>query len=80
MGRHMALDKEDAPGRVNAGGQNHGRSFPGVTAQGCRVLPDGQGVEVCHHIQTVELVLELGPVADRPDIIAQGKGAGGLNA
>ena len=76
----MALDKEDAPGRVDAGGQQHGRGLAGVAAEGRRLLPDGQGVEVGHHIQAVELVLQLGPVADRADVVAQCKGAGGLDA
>ena len=80
VGRDMALDKEDALGRVDAGGQQHGRGLAGVAAEGCGLLPDGQGVEVGHHIQAVELILQLGPVADRPNVVAQSKGAGGLDA
>ena len=69
-----------AGSRVDAGGQQHGRGLAGMAAEGRRLLPDGQGVQVGHHIQAVELILELGPVADRPDVVAQGKGAGGLDA
>src|SRR5699024_1441418 len=61
-------------------GQQHGRGLAGVAAEGCGLLPDGQGVEVGHHIQAVELILQLGPVADRPNVVAQSKGAGGLDA
>ena len=80
MGGHMALHKQHMLLRVNADGQQQGGQFPGVAAQRGGVLPHGQGVQVGHHVQAVVAVLQKGPVAQRPQVVAQRRGAGGLNA
>ena len=80
MGAHMALHKQHALFGINAGGQQHGRSLPGLTAQGRGILPHGYGVQIRHHIQAIKFLLQSAPVAHCAHIVAQGKGTGGLDA
>ena len=44
---HLALDEEDALLQVDAHGQQHGIGFQSVLPEGGRLLPDGDGMEMC---------------------------------
>ena len=76
----MALHEQQAHLRVDAGGQQHGGGLPGLAAQGRGLLTHGQRVQVGHHVQALKILLQAAPVADGPDVVAQGEGAGGLDA
>ena len=69
---HMALHKHYAFFGVDAAGQQKGRRLARLAAQGRGVLPHGDGVFVHHGIDAFIFVLQLGPVAHRPHIIAPG--------
>ncbi len=44
------------------------------------IIPEIKFMQIGYHIQTLVIILQLAPVAHSADVIAQGKGAGGLNA
>jgi hypothetical protein len=75
----MALDKDQTLFRIDAGSQEKGKSFQGLPAQVRRVLTDGQGMKVRNEIIAVIIFLELPPVPDCPDIVAQRENARRLN-
>ena len=80
VGRHMGLDKEDALLRVKTAGNIVGQEHQGAAAQLRRVLTDGDGVLVGQEEVTVKLLNHIGPMAQRPQIVAQMQIAAGLNA
>ena len=78
MLRHVGLDEDDAPLRVDAAGDELGVQLQRLAAQGRRVLPDGDGMLVGHAVQGVVVVLERGPIAQSAEVVAQGDLAAGL--
>ena len=76
----MALHKQHAVYRVDAGSQQQGGQLAGAAAQGGGFLPHRQRVQVGHHIQAVVVVLQQRPVAHRAHVVAQRGRAGGLDA
>ena len=69
---HMGLDKDDALLRVQPTGDKLGIKFQGLPAQGRRVLADGDGVLIGDAIDGVIVLLQGNPVAQSPQVIAQG--------
>src|SRR6185437_11140968 len=57
-----------------------GRDLARLVAQLRRILPGGNGVHVDDAIEAVELVLQLHPVADGAEIVAEMQVAGRLDA
>ena len=55
-------------------------TIAGLAAQGRGLLAHGQRVQVGHHVKALVFLLQRAPVAHRPHVVAQGKGAGGLDA
>src|SRR5205814_7803329 len=70
----------EVPPGVEPGGEEGGRDLAGLVAQLRRVLPGGDGVHVDDAIEAVELVLQLHPVADGTEIVAEMQVAGRLDA
>ena len=77
---HMALNKEGVLLRVQATGNVLGQLLQCPAPQVCRVLPDGDGVKVCHKVKAVIFLCPLGPVFHGTQITAQGQVSGGLDA
>jgi len=80
MGRHMALHKHRAFFRINPAGQIKGRCAEGVLRQTARVVGNGDRVQIHDTEEGVVGVLEVHPVADGTQPVAQMEGAGGLDA
>ena len=59
---HMALDEKGILLRVQAAGDVLGQLLQGTPPQIRRVLPDGDGVKVCHKVEAVIFLCPLGPV------------------
>ena len=80
VGRHMGLDKEGILLRIQTAG-NVGRHLGnGMAAQLRRHLAHRDGVHVCQHVVTIIFIRQSGPVADGPQVGAQGQITGGLDA
>ena len=80
MAADMALDENQALLRVNAAGQQQGKGFEGLLFALGRVNVNRQGVQVGDKVVAVVVLLHFLPVLHRAQIVAQGKGACGLNA
>src|SRR6185312_6663450 len=80
MGRHLALVEDDVLARVDAGGEVAGGDLARLMLQLLRILPDGDGVLVDDAEDAVEAVLQLHPVADGAEIVAEMEIVGGLDA
>ena len=76
---HLDVYKRQLLG-INATGQQQGEGVENVAAQHLWFLADGQGVHIHNGIDAVVIILHLNPVAHRPQIVAQGHGACGLDA
>ena len=77
---HVALDEEGAALGVEADGQQVEGGVEGVGPQVGRVDLRGQGVQVDHAVEGVVVVLEGDPVAEGPEVVAEGEVAGGRDA
>ena len=71
---NQALLGVDAAGDVDSG------KLHAAAAQIRRILPDGDGVHVDNGVDAVVVVLQLGEVAERADVIAQRQRTGRLDA
>ena len=78
--RVLALIEQDILFRVDAGGDIGGGHDARALAQIVGVLPLRDGVHVDHAIDALILALQVRPVADRAEIIAEMEVAGGLDA
>ena len=76
----MGLDEQGVLLGVQAAGDVLGQLLQGPAAQGCRVLADGDGVQVGHKIEALILIGTLGPVLHRAQVASQGQIAAGLDA
>ena len=77
VGFDMALDEGDTLFRVNAAGQHQRIGRQGILFECLWVLANGDCVLVDDAVGTVVFVLELAPVFDSAQIVAQGKGSAG---
>ena len=77
--RHLALDEEDALFQVDAHGQQQGVGLQHVLAQGGGLLAHGDGVEVRQAVDAFVIVLQADKILQGPQVVAQGKGARGLD-
>ena len=77
---HMALHKHRRLGWVDATGQIQGCCASGISSELAWIVGNGDGMEVHHTKKSVVAVLEIHPVADRPQPVSQVQGAGGLKA
>ena len=69
----MALHKDRGQLGINATGQVEGSSLLGLACQQGWIMGNGDGMQIHHTEKGVVLVLQLHPVADRPQPIAQMK-------
>ena len=79
VGGDVALHEHGAPGRINATGQIERGGLAGVSRQLPRVVGHGDGVQVHHAEEGLVAVLEVHPVADGTEPVAQMQSAGGLH-
>ena len=80
MAADMALTVDDVLLRVQTAGNVGGGHFQTAAAQLGRILPNGDGVHIHHAVDAVVVVLQKGEIPQRADVVADGQGAGGLNA
>ena len=80
MGRHMALDKQQAFFRIDAAGDILGQHFQRLTTKSRRFLTHSDGMEIHHAEDAPVFLLQSHPVAHGPQVIAQGQLARGLHA
>jgi hypothetical protein len=66
--------------RVDADGQQHPGQFFDLGTKLVRPLVDGYGVQIHDTVDTVVVILDLGPVLQRAKIISNVGAAGGLDA
>ena len=78
--RDVHLDEQDALVGVDAGGQQPDRHVGGALRQFFRLVGLGDGVQVDDAENALEAVLELNPVPDRAEVVADVKLARGLDA
>ena len=76
----VALNEQRVLLRVQAAGNVLGQLLQRPPPQVRRVLPDGDGVQVRHKIETVVFLRPLGPISNGTQIAAQGQIAAGLDA
>ena len=79
VGAHMALHEHRGALRIDATGQVEGRGAAGVLRQPGRIVGHRDRMQIDHTEKRVVAVLEVDPVADRPQPVAQMQGAGGLD-
>ena len=77
---YMALDEQGVLLGVKAAGDVLGQLLQGAAAQICGVLPNGNGVQICHEVEAIVVVCPLGPVLHSAQVAAQGQVSGGLDA
>ena len=80
--RHVGLDKEDGLLRVNAGGQPVQRHFVDVGSDFRhlpRVLNGGQGVDVDDAVDATVILLQIDPVFQGTQVVAQVQPPGGAH-
>ena len=80
VGGDVALDEDGVLLRVQTAGDVGGDLGQGTAAELRGHLADGDGVEVGHEPVAVELIGQLGPVLDGPQVVAQVQIAAGLDA
>jgi hypothetical protein len=68
---HVRLDEHGADLGVEATGEQDGRDLQGAVGQLAVVVGQGDGVQVDHHVERLEVVLHLHPLAERPDVVAE---------
>ena len=76
---YLALNKENAPFQVNADGQHQGIGFQDIFAESRGLLTHSDGVQVGQSVDALIIVLQAYKVLQRSQIVAQSKGACGLN-
>ena len=79
MGGHVALHKHCAARWINPAGQIKGRCCQGVIGKTGRVMRHGDRMQIDHTHEGVVVVLQINPVADGTEPVAQMKGSGGLD-
>jgi hypothetical protein len=79
VGWYVALHKDRGALGIDAAGQIQGRRGEGVLRQPRRIVGHGDGMQIHDAEERVMAVLQLHPVADRPQPVAQVQGSGGLN-
>ena len=80
--RHMGLDKEDGLRRVNAGGQPVQGHFMDVGADFghlARIFNSGQGVDVDDAVDAAVILLQVDPVFQSAQVVAQMQPPGGAH-
>ena len=77
---HMALDEQGVLLRIQAAGDVLSQLLQSPPPQIRGILPDGDGMEVCHKVEAVVFLRPLSPVFHGTQIAAQGQIAGGLDA
>ena len=80
VGRDMRLDEESVFFRIQAAGDVLGQLLQRAAPQGGGVLPDGDGVHICHKIVAVELLGPGGPIFDGTQVVTQVQISAGLDA
>ena len=80
MGGHVRLEEEHVLLRVQAAGDVLGQLVDRALAEFGRILPDGDGMEVGHEVETLIVVHPVRPVLDGPEIVPEMKIAAGLDA
>ena len=73
MGLDVALNKCNGLFRVNTAGKDKSISLKGVLSELCRLLTYSYSVHINNWIDAVVILLQLSPVWNSSDIIAQGK-------
>ena len=76
---YMALDERDGFFRIDAAGQDQRIGLESTFFQLRRVLTDGDGVHIYDGVDAVIFFLQLLPVADGPQIVAESDLSAGLN-
>jgi len=76
--RPMRLDKDGASFRVKAQGDQGGRHLEGLAAQHLRIVDVCQGVVVDDAVDRLIAILQSHVIADRAQVVAQVRPAGGL--
>ena len=76
----MALAVDDVFLGIQTTGDVGGGHFQTAAAQLGGILPHGDGVHVHHAVDAVVVVLQKGEVPQRADVVADGQGAGRLDA
>ena len=79
MGSHVALDEHQALLRIDTAGQQQRKGIQRLFAQRRRILTHSQRMQIRNKIGTVKIFLHLAPVADRTNIVTQGKNTCRLN-
>ena len=77
---HVALDEQGILLRVQAAGDVLCQLLQSSAAQVRRILPHGDGVQVCHKVKTIIFLGTLRPVFHRAQVATQGQVTGGLDA
>ena len=80
VGRDVGLDKNGALLRVQTAGNIVGQQCEHPAAQLGRLLADCDGVQIGQEKVAVKFLNHLGPVAQRPQVVAQVKLPAGLDA
>jgi hypothetical protein len=68
---HVGLDEQRAHLGVQAAGEQHGRHLEGPVGHLPVIVGQGDGVQVDHEVQRVEVVLHLHPLPERPDVVPE---------
>ena len=80
MGGHLALNEHCGALGIQSASQVERRSAERVLSQASRIVGNRDGMQVNNTEKSVVILLQINPVADRAEPVAQMKGARWLDA